>query len=252
LADTRRRRRSTASASSGGTSRPTARGTTTRSPSVGPASSRRPVATPAARTFPLRAVVLGVVAVGLAAFIGLGFISQATAKSYACGEILQPPSSVPPEGIDVPDMGHNHVAVGTKITYATCPPTSGQHYSAPGAGPIRPGFYGPDSKAEPGGWVHNLEHGYIVVLYRGDIGAADLAAVQRFVDLSPATAIATACGYRAKIVVARFDDMATPFSVLAWDRLLPLRTWDQGQALAFAQRWVETAAGAAGREPNGC
>jgi hypothetical protein len=196
-------------------------------------------------------VVIAAAVLGLVGFIALGFISRATVKSYACGQVFQP-ASVPADGVEMPDMGHLHVAVGTKITYATCPPSSGPHYAAAGAGPIRPGFYGPDAKAEPGGWVHDLEHGYIVVLYRGDIGSTDLQAVQRFVDKAPSTPTAEACGYRAKIIVARFDDMATPFSVLAWDHLLPLKTWDANAALAFAQRWVEAAAAAARREPNSC
>lgn len=79
---------------------------------------------------------------------------------------------------------------------------SGDHYAAQGAGPIRPGFYGPDSAAAPGGWVHNLEHGYVVVLYRGSDGVPEdtLAALRRFADAAPQTESAAACGYSSKIV----------------------------------------------------
>jgi hypothetical protein len=34
-------------------------------------------------------------------------------------------------------------------------------------------------------------------------------------------------------VIARFDDMATPFEAIIWDRVLPLQTFDQAQILAF-------------------
>jgi hypothetical protein len=212
------------------------------------AAGRRPV-TPARPWWQSpRVLIVGAITVGIGALIVLGFVSRATAKAYTCDtQIAAPAGEVPAEGTEQTDAGNAHVPAGSTIRYAACPPTSGSHWNAAGFGPIRPGFYAPGSKAEPGGWVHNLEHGYIVVLYRGEPAAADLDAVRRFVDLSPATGSATACGYRAKIIVARFDEMTTPFAVLAWHHLLQLETWDETKALAFAQRWIETAP-----EPRSC
>ena len=34
-------------------------------------------------------------------------------------------------------------------------------------------------------------------------------------------------------VVARFDQMSTPFQAIVWGRVLPLETFDQAQVLAF-------------------
>jgi hypothetical protein len=96
--------------------------------------------------------------------------------------------------------------------------------------------------------VHNLEHGYIVALYKGEPDQATIDTLRRFVEVAPSTATAQACGYRAKVIVARFDDMSTPFSVLAWDHILPLARWDESAALSFAQRWVEVA----GPEKTAC
>ena len=178
-----------------------------------------------------------VAVIGGIAFVGLAVVSQATAVNYTCDEQVPAPSGDPPAaGEERPDFGSTHVASGSEIDYAECPPTSGNHYPSPG-GPLRPGYYGPDSKAPPGGWIHDLEHGFIVVLYRND--APDLAAVRRFVDLAPATSTAAACGYRAKVVVARFDAMSTPYAVLAWRRLLLLPEWDETKALTFAHQWIE-------------
>ncbi len=50
--------------------------------------------------------------------------------------------------------------------YAYCPPASGPHYNNPGIdGPIPAKFYGPDDGTRPEGWIHNLEHGAVVILY---------------------------------------------------------------------------------------
>lgn len=186
-------------------------------------------------------------------FVGLAFLSTATAEAYSCGEQLQPPAADPgAEGTATKNQGANHVAPGTRIRYASCPPMSGSHYNARGAGPLQPGFYGPDSDAGPGGWVHNLEHGYVVALYRCEDGRcpseSDLQALRSFAASGPPTQSAAACGYRSKLVVARFDEMATSYAMVAWDRALLLETFDASRARAFAERWIEASA----PEPNAC
>ena len=185
--------------------------------------------------------------------VGLAFISTATARDYSCTELLTaPPGASATDGFATQSLGRAHVAVGTKISYRFCPPTSGSHYNAAGAGPLRPTFYGPDSEAGPGGWVHNLEHGYVVALYRCADGAcpsdADLAALRSFASNGPPTQSAAACGYRSKVIVARFDELSTPYAILAWDRALLLASFDPSIARGIASRFIE----ATGPEPNAC
>ena len=57
----------------------------------------------------------------------------------------------------------------------------------------------------------------------------------------PTTDTATACGYQSKVLAARFDDMATPFALLAWDHVLLLDSFDAQVGVDFAQRWLEQA-----------
>ena len=65
----------------------------------------------------------------------------------------------------VPNEGWAHVPEGSTITYQSNPPASGPHYPVW----LR---YQEYSQAMPRGyWVHNLEHGAIVVLYRPDAPA---------------------------------------------------------------------------------
>lgn len=230
-------------------------------PRVGP-SATAATATPARRRQPAptgrrrpsaRVVVALLAVIGAVGFVGLVVLRTATAQAFSCREVLQPPAEDPgPEGVVTQNQGSRHVAPGTEIRYASCPPTSGSHYNARGAGPLAPGFYGPDDDAGPGGWVHNLEHGYVVALYRCEGGGcpseSDLRALRSFAANGPPTQSAAACGYRSKVIVARFDQMATPFAALAWDRVLLLDSLDPRRVAAFAQRMIEATA----PEPNAC
>ena len=75
------------------------------------------------------------------------------------------------------------------MSFTYCPPASGRHYNASGAGPISPRLYGPDDRVNPQGWIHNLEHGGLVLLYRGDgPGATEdgQAQLRAFFDLAGA------------------------------------------------------------------
>jgi len=218
--------------------------------------ARRTTRQPAreARRLPSLRLVIGALAVvAVVGFVGLAFLSNATAQAYACDDELTAPTDVSAtDGFTTETLGSRHVAPGTKIRYAFCPPTSGSHYNAAGAGPLRPGFYGPDDAAGPGGWVHNLEHGYVVALYRCEDGTcppdADLAALRQFASNGPPTQSAAACGYRSKVLVARFDELTTPYALLAWDRALLLDSFDEATAQGFASRYIEKAA----PEPNAC
>lgn len=71
----------------------------------------------------------------------------------------------------VPNEGWLHVPEGTAITYTNNPPASGPHY---------PVWLRYEEYATPmarGYWVHNLEHGAIVMLYRPDTPASAVAAL---------------------------------------------------------------------------
>ena len=187
------------------------------------------------------------VAVLIVAFVFL----QGGGKAYACDSLLQPDPSQTSDpnalGFVTPDQGQRHVVPpGTTITYSYCPPASGGHWNAAGRGPIRSAVYGPADEQPPGGWVHNLEHGAIVVLYRcpsgtpgtGDCATADeMAQMQSWWDTAPDV---NNCPKQA--VVARFDEMSTRFAVLSWNRALLVDTFDLAQASAFAQQWTDVTA----------
>lgn len=205
---------------------------------------------------------------GIAVFAGLvfvGFIAPGLTPAYACANVFEPtpaPSFVAPSQAPVasgatpapqvtapapgyvePDMGRLHITPpGAKITYTWCPPASGNHYSASGFGPIPAGFYDKDSKTVPGGWVHNLEHGYEVLLYKcpgpgcTDEGQAQL---QALLSTWPDTPVCHTPPGQFNPIIARFDDMAYPFAAIVWDMVLPMQTLDEDQMFAFYNAYAE-------------
>lgn len=77
----------------------------------------------------------------------------------ALGWWLWRESSQPLPGTAVADLGRDHVAVGTKVSYNSNPPTSGPHY----AEWEKAGIY--DKPLQDGKLVHSLEHGYVIISY---------------------------------------------------------------------------------------
>jgi hypothetical protein len=140
-------------------------------------------------------------------------------------------------GFVTQDLGKNHVSESRSVGYEFCPPTSGEHYSSDQA-PLRRDFYGPTVSLGPGNWIHNLEHGYVALLYRDDPGPQVLAERERIVEEVPGGAAEERCGY-AKVIAVRFDDMSVPFAAAAWDRALLLEEFDADQLMTFAEQWQD-------------
>jgi len=187
-----------------------------------------------------RRLLVAAAIVAVVAVVGAGLVSSATRAAYECSSVWVPdPTPAPAEGASAqpgyvqPDMGHVHVATGTQIKYTYCPPASGRHFNATGVGPIRAQLYGPEDAVVPEGWIHNLEHGALVVLYRDP--TADQTALKALFDAVPNSPV---CGFEPGgqspgPLVARFADMAWPYAALVWDRVLPLETVDQQAILDF-------------------
>ncbi len=199
-----------------------------------------------------RTLVVAVAALAGVVLISAFVFFSASSPAYACSQewvptpTASPAAGAPPNpGYVQPDMGNKHVGSGgEKATYTYCPPASGPHYQSPG-GPITPRLYGPGDTALPEGWIHNLEHGAMVILYRGrsgDPGVTDAgqAALRALFDEFPPSPV---CGIKPGTsqgpVIARFDEMATPYAALVWGRVLPLDTLDSAQILDYWQVWGE-------------
>jgi len=182
--------------------------------------------------------VVAVAVIGGGAFFFLG----ATSPTYACATVLVPaaasspaPGATPRLGQVTRDLGRAHVETGSRVTYEFCPPTSGAHYNGEPDGPIPTRFYSSKDQAQPQGWVHNLEHGQMTVLYRCPEGCDD-SAQAALQGLQPQLPASPLCAFPASesVVVARFDDLPTPYAALAWGRVLFLESLDVAAIATFS------------------
>ncbi len=135
-----------------------------------------------------------------------------------------------PIGIQVPSEGSAaHVPDGSTLTYKHYPPSSGHHYPSPAPAGISA------TPIPEGNWVHSLEHGYVVILYKPSASGAPTDAQLR--DIL-ATFPKEKHG-EVKIVITPYDHMDTPITAVAWERQLSLDTFDRSQLLQFYNAYVD-------------
>jgi Protein of unknown function (DUF3105) len=160
-----------------------------------------------------------------------------------------PPATnhVPDHGQVVPEMPHEHVAPPAKVTYAHNPPTSGCHYSLGyGQAPIAAGAYPPSPVIPPEYWVHNLEHGYVAVLYNCPKGCdADLRSLQTWMQgqkPDPGLAVLAKSDPTfkpyTKIIVIPWPTMSARFAAVSWDYVDPMGSVDLTELQHFYDNHV--------------
>jgi len=132
---------------------------------------------------------------------------------------------------EVVNDGSDHVPVGTPVPYASNPPASGPHYAGGGIAPIAKGFY--EEVVPPEVWVHNLEHGDVVVLYDcvGECEATFLNSLRSLTDAVPPSKFGT-----KKIVITRYPGLSPRIMAVAWDVQLDFTSFDQSGLVSFYQR----------------
>jgi hypothetical protein len=138
-----------------------------------------------------------------------------------------------PIGQTMPLEKADHVAEGTQIAYGTRPPTSGLHY------PTWHTSYGVVEQPVPAGfWVHNLEHGAIVLLYNCPEGCPDLVTQLKELHASLPKGRNARRGV-ARMLITPYTDMDHKVAVVAWGRLLEMDDLDRDKILKFYEAYVD-------------
>ena len=119
-------------------------------------------------------------------------LALAAALAGCGGASPEAPGPVgPAPGEPVPNEGWAHVPEGSAIIYRSNPPASGSHY---------PVWLRYQEYAQPmarGYWVHNLEHGAIVVLYRPD-ASADV--IRQITEAFRSIPVDASCGHQRALL----------------------------------------------------
>ena len=108
-------------------------------------------------------------------------------------------------------QSRDHIAVGAQHpAYNSNPPTGGWHY----ANPAQSGIY--DKAFADEQLIHNLEHGHIWIAYRPDLPADQ---IEKLADIAKS--------YSSKIVMAPRPNNPTAISIVAWEYVLNLDSYDE-------------------------
>lgn len=131
-------------------------------------------------------------------------------------------------GISVSIQGAEHVGTGQPHpSYNTTPPTSGWHYSGPGA----PAPWGIHQEPIPDEvQVHNLEHGGIMVQYKCDRQEASCQELVKQLERIVGR-------YRSKVILAPYPSMQSLVALTAWGQIRTLEAVDEKTILAFIEAY---------------
>lgn len=159
-----------------------------------------------------------------------GFVVVAIFGLRAAGVFEPPPPAITPPpataiekvGTQSPDAGNAHVPEGQRVQYAQLPPASGNHWTLPHAG-----WGVKDGAVDDERVVHNLEHGGIVISYKG-LSPDDLASLKTLVRRLNG-------GAYPKVVLRAYDRMDNGIALTAWTWSLKLDRYDEGQITKFVQ-----------------
>jgi hypothetical protein len=120
----------------------------------------------------------------------------------------------------------NHVEEGAPLSFRNRPPSSGVHYgTVPQAFEYR--MY--DQPLSPGRWVHMLEHGAVVVLYRPDL--CDQSCAQELGEVFDSTPRSTLVPVR-HLAITPYQDMDHAIAVVAWGYIDELDQMDKERVMA--------------------
>lgn len=141
-------------------------------------------------------------------------------------------------GTQIPDEGTpSHIDPSTQWTYKYYPPTSGPHYSVAGSAPVP---WGTVDNLVEGQFVHNLEHGGIVVLYNCPSGSDCTTLRDQLTNYVKNLAPIEPIFSEAKIVMTPYSHgMRKKVALVAWHYIEFLDAYDQNAITQFYENHVD-------------
>jgi hypothetical protein len=122
-----------------------------------------------------------------------------------------------------PSAGRNHISADQQPTnWNSTPPTSGDHLG----NPLPPGVY--DNEQDMRALVHNMEHGYVVIVYKG-IPQDQVDQLREFVDQRDGS----------KLVLAPWSGLdSNGVALAAWQNLETLQRVNMDVVQAFVNDYM--------------
>jgi hypothetical protein len=187
--------------------------------------------------------IAGLIVVGVVAAIAYAASAPSRPTAQATPAATPPatataapasPASPDQVGETQPIQEAIHIQPPQRAQYQTDPPSSGPHYNIPGQAPVSWGFS--DQQIPPEYYVHNLEHGGVVLLYNCSTDCtADQASVKDFVARAPKD---PQFG-EVKMVAVKYVGPGHKFAMVAWGWRMFMDTWDPTMAQRFYTAHVD-------------
>ncbi|MDQ6885154.1 MAG: DUF3105 domain-containing protein [Candidatus Dormibacteraeota bacterium] len=178
---------------------------------------------------------VGIAVVALAIIVVAQILNHASQVASANHIKFQPVTTL--VGRQVPDEGRNHIDPSTPGTYNVYPPTSGSHYNAQGIAPVT---WQTITTLQEGQYIHNLEHGGIVVLYNCPSGS-DCTTLRNQLENYVKNLVPVEPQFnQMKIVLSPYSrGMQKKIALLAWDYIQFLDSYDVTAITTFYESHVD-------------
>jgi hypothetical protein len=171
----------------------------------------------------------GVAVLALVALIAVIVIAgrdepQATNKAVAPAALAAARQAAGSQGVKTyPSAGRNHISANQQPSnWNSNPPTSGDHLGSP----LPAGVY--DNEQDMRALVHNMEHGYVVMLYKG-IPSDQVDQLRQFVDQRDGS----------KLVLAPYSGLASNgVALAAWQNLETMQQVNMDVVQAFVNDYM--------------
>ena len=181
-------------------------------------------------------IIAGVIgAVAIAILLVAVALNQASKNG---GRLAFQAYSGPTLGTPGTDEGTpTHIDPSTQWTYKSYPPTNGPHYSVSGSAPAP---WGTVDNLVEGQWVHNLEHGGIVILYNCPSGSDCTSLKNSLSNYVQNLAPNEPTFNEPKIVMTSYSrGMQKKVALVAWKYIEFLDAYDQNAITQFYENHVD-------------
>ena len=159
--------------------------------------------------------------------LGVGVVAALVGLVIALG---RGPETDAPQRIRIENEGRQHVAEGSVVEYEANPPASGDHY------PVWSRYGVFKEPVNPGYWVHNLEHGAIVLLYRC---TDDCEQVRADINQVYSSLPDGAFGEVKLLATPYAGDFGARFMLVAWNWQEPFEEFDAGRIERFYREFLD-------------
>ena len=183
-------------------------------------------------------IIAAVIGAAAIAILVVALALQQAAKHANASRLSFQPYGGPTLGTPGTDEGTpSHIDPSTQWSYKSYPPTNGPHYSVPGSAPAS---WGTIDNLVEGQWVHNLEHGGIVILYNCPSGSDCTSLKNSLTNYVQNLAPQEPAFNEPKIVMTSYSrGMQKKVALVAWKYIEFLDSYDQNAITQFYEDHVD-------------